>query len=179
MKPNSPRQAMASFSLTISGEVKKRCPVMKRTPSRRRRCRCMRWWEKNRTSGNPLHQPHPLISGMGSSSAALLTGMLGANALLGETAGTPGYPQPSDRERRPPGTNVFRPCWRASGNGAERRQDRLAQAGGQSHDDTVVLPDFYFPTKAARRDPAELRAAAGCHLQCQPGGAGDQGAGDG
>jgi homoserine kinase len=92
----------------------------------------------------------PLTSGLGSSSAALLTGMLGANALLGE------------------------PCTRAEmltlATESEGHPDNVVPAmlGGlvasvisdgrvvtrkllvSPMAVTVVLPDFYFPTKAAR-----------------------------
>src|SRR5271157_1427023 len=92
----------------------------------------------------------PLVSGMGSSSAALLTGMLGANALLGN---------PFPREE------VLTMATQSEGH-----PDNVVPAmlGGLvasviSQGEvvsrkllvspiviTVVLPDFYFPTKSAR-----------------------------
>jgi homoserine kinase len=92
----------------------------------------------------------PLVSGMGSSSAALLTGMMGANALLGN-------PFPRDE--------ILTMATESEGH-----PDNVVPAmlGGLvasvlDHDKvitrkllvsptaiTVVMPDFYFPTKAAR-----------------------------
>lgn len=92
----------------------------------------------------------PLVSGMGSSSAALLTGMLGANALLGN---------PFPREE------VLTMATQSEGH-----PDNVVPAmlGGLvasviSQGEvvsrkllvspiviTVVMPDFYFPTKSAR-----------------------------
>jgi homoserine kinase len=92
----------------------------------------------------------PLVSGMGSSSAALLTGMLGANVLLGK---------PFPREE------ILTMATQSEGH-----PDNVVPAmlGGLvastiSHGEviarkllvspmaiTVVMPDFYFPTKSAR-----------------------------
>lgn len=92
----------------------------------------------------------PLVSGMGSSSAALLTGMLGANALLGN---------PFPREE------ILTMATQSEGH-----PDNVVPAmlGGLvasviTHGNvvtrkllvspiviTVVMPDFYFPTKPAR-----------------------------
>lgn len=96
----------------------------------------------------------PLASGLGSSSAAMLTGMLGANALLGN---------PFDDEQ------VLRFAIEAEGHpdnvapamlgglvASIVYEERVisiklpARANRGPIHATVVLPDFYFPTKYAR-----------------------------
>lgn len=96
----------------------------------------------------------PLGSGMGSSSAAMLTGMLGANALLGNpftdeeilkfAIETEGHPD-----------NVA-PAMLGGLVASIVHEDRVvsmklsAKANHGSIHATVVLPDFDFPTKQAR-----------------------------
>jgi homoserine kinase len=96
----------------------------------------------------------PLGSGMGSSSAAMLTGMLGANALLGNpltdeeilklAIETEGHPD-----------NVA-PAMLGGLVGSIVHEQRVfsmklpARANHGSIHATVVLPDFDFPTKQAR-----------------------------
>ena len=92
----------------------------------------------------------PLISGMGSSSAALLTGMLGANALLGK---------PFPREE------ILVMATQSEGHPDNVVPAMLGGLVASAIKDgevvsrkllvspmtiTVVMPDFYFPTKAAR-----------------------------
>jgi homoserine kinase len=92
----------------------------------------------------------PLISGLGSSSAALLTGMLGANALLGEpfshqdilTMATENEGHPDNVVPAMLGGLV------ASVVRADGIVTRKLLVSPMSI--TVVFPDFYFPTKAAR-----------------------------
>jgi homoserine kinase len=92
----------------------------------------------------------PLISGLGSSSAALLTGMLGANALLGEpfsrqdilTMATESEGHPDNVVPAMLGGLV------ASVVHGDRIVTRKLLVSPMSV--TVVLPDFYFPTKTAR-----------------------------
>ena len=92
----------------------------------------------------------PLISGLGSSSAALLAGMLGANALLGEpfsrqdilTMATENEGHPDNVVPAMLGGLV------ASVIHGERIVTRKLLVSPMSI--TVVFPDFYFPTKAAR-----------------------------
>jgi homoserine kinase len=92
----------------------------------------------------------PLISGLGSSSAALLTGMLGANALLGEpfshqdilTMATENEGHPDNVVPAMLGGLV------ASVLCPDRIVTRKLLVSPTAI--TVVFPDFYFPTKAAR-----------------------------
>jgi homoserine kinase len=92
----------------------------------------------------------PLVSGMGSSSAALLTGLLGANALLGEpfrrdeilTLATQSEGHPDNVVPAMLGGLVAS----ALRNGAVVTRKLLVAPTAIS----VVLPDFYFPTKSAR-----------------------------
>jgi homoserine kinase len=92
----------------------------------------------------------PLISGLGSSSAAMLAGMLGANALLGE----PFSPQDiltmaTENEGHP--DNVVPAMLGglvASVLCADRIVTRKLLVSPMAI--TVVFPDFYFPTKMAR-----------------------------
>jgi homoserine kinase len=92
----------------------------------------------------------PLVSGLGSSSAALLTGMLGANALLGEpfsrqdilTMATENEGHPDNVVPAMLGGLV------ASVVHGDRIVTRKLLVSPMSV--TVVFPDFYFPTKTAR-----------------------------
>ncbi len=92
----------------------------------------------------------PLISGLGSSSAALLTGMLGANALLGEpfhrqeilTMATESEGHPDNVVPAMLGGLVAS----AIKDGQVVSRKLLVSPMAI----TVVFPDFYFPTKAAR-----------------------------
>ncbi len=92
----------------------------------------------------------PLISGLGSSSAAMLTGMLGANALLGEpfsradilTMATENEGHPDNVVPAMLGGLVASAI--SDGHVVTRKLLVSPMAV------TVVLPDYYFPTKAAR-----------------------------
>ncbi|HTX92672.1 MAG TPA: homoserine kinase [Anaerolineales bacterium] len=92
----------------------------------------------------------PLVSGMGSSSAALLAGMLGANALLGKpfpreeilTMATQSEGHPDNVVPAMLGGLV------ASAIKDGEVVSRKLLVSPMSI--TVVMPDFYFPTKAAR-----------------------------
>lgn len=92
----------------------------------------------------------PLPSGMGSSSAAMLTGLLGANALLGKpfsrdeilTMATQYEGHPDNVVPAMLGGLV------ASVVSGDKVVTRKLLVSPLSL--TVVLPDFYFPTKAAR-----------------------------
>jgi homoserine kinase len=92
----------------------------------------------------------PLTSGMGSSSAALLTGMLGANRLLGNpfrreeilTMATQSEGHPDNVVPAMLGGLV------ASAIKDGEVVSRKLMVSPMSI--TVVMPDFYFPTKAAR-----------------------------
>jgi homoserine kinase len=92
----------------------------------------------------------PLTSGMGSSSAAMLTGMLGANALLGEPFSRADIlVMATENEGHP--DNVVPAMLGglvASALGDGHVVTRKLLVSPMSV--TVVLPDFYFPTKAAR-----------------------------
>jgi homoserine kinase len=92
----------------------------------------------------------PLISGMGSSSAALVTGMLGANTLLGNP-----FPQneimtmATQLEGHP--DNVVPAMLGGLVASAIRSGEVVSRKLLVSPMAiTVVFPDFYFPTKAAR-----------------------------
>ncbi len=92
----------------------------------------------------------PLISGMGSSSAALLTGMLGANTLLGDQ-----FPRQeiltmaTQLEGHP--DNVVPAMLGGLVASALRDGEVVSRKLRVSPMSiTVVFPDFYFPTKAAR-----------------------------
>lgn len=92
----------------------------------------------------------PLTSGLGSSSAAMLTGMLGANALLGDpfsraeilTMATQNEGHPDNVVPAMLGGLVASVV--ADGKVVTRKLLVSPMAV------TVVLPDYYFPTKAAR-----------------------------
>ena len=92
----------------------------------------------------------PLTSGLGSSSAAMLTGLLGANALLGKpftrdeilTMATQYEGHPDNVVPAMLGGLV------ASVINEDKIVTRKLVVSPMSI--TVVLPDFYFPTKAAR-----------------------------
>ncbi|MGD0612377.1 MAG: homoserine kinase [Anaerolineales bacterium] len=92
----------------------------------------------------------PLVSGMGSSSAALLTGMLGANALLGNpfarkdilTLATQSEGHPDNVVPAMLGGLVAS----AITHGEVISRKLLVSPMAI----TVVMPDFYFPTKIAR-----------------------------
>jgi homoserine kinase len=92
----------------------------------------------------------PLISGLGSSSAALLTGMLGANALLDEPFSREDIlTMATENEGHP--DNVV-PAMLGGLVASVIRTDRIVtrKLVVSPITITVVLPDFYFPTKAAR-----------------------------
>ena len=92
----------------------------------------------------------PLISGLGSSSAALLTGMLGANALLGEPFSHQDIlTMATENEGHP--DNVV-PAMLGGLVASVLRADQIVTRKLLVSPTaiTVVLPDFYFPTKAAR-----------------------------
>ena len=92
----------------------------------------------------------PLISGLGSSSAALLTGMLGANALLGEPLARQDIlSMATENEGHP--DNVV-PAMLGGLVASVLRGDQIVSRKlvVSPMSITVVLPDFYFPTKTAR-----------------------------
>ena len=92
----------------------------------------------------------PLISGLGSSSAALLTGMLGANALLGEPLSRQDIlSMATENEGHP--DNVV-PAMLGGLVATVLSGDKIVSRKlvVSPMTITVVLPDFYFPTKAAR-----------------------------
>jgi homoserine kinase len=92
----------------------------------------------------------PLISGLGSSSAALLTGMLGANALLNEPFSRQDIlSMATENEGHP--DNVVPAMLGglvATVLSGDKIVSRKLLVSPMSI--TVVFPDFYFPTKAAR-----------------------------
>ena len=92
----------------------------------------------------------PLISGLGSSSAALLTGMLGANALLGDPFSHQDIlTMATENEGHP--DNVV-PAMLGGLVASVIRSDNIVtrKLVVSPMSITVVFPDFYFPTKAAR-----------------------------
>lgn len=92
----------------------------------------------------------PLISGLGSSSAALLTGMLGANALLGEPLSHDDIlSMATENEGHP--DNVV-PAMLGGLVATVLKGDQVVSRKllVSPMTITVVLPDFYFPTKTAR-----------------------------
>lgn len=92
----------------------------------------------------------PLMSGLGSSSAALLTGMLGANALLGEPFSRQDIlTMATENEGHP--DNVV-PALLGGLVASVVRGDRIVtrKLVVSPMSITVVFPDFYFPTKTAR-----------------------------
>jgi homoserine kinase len=92
----------------------------------------------------------PLVSGLGSSSAALLTGMLGANALLGEPFSSEEIlSMATENEGHP--DNVV-PAMLGGLVASVLSGDRIVtrKLVVSPMTITVVFPDFYFPTKAAR-----------------------------
>jgi len=92
----------------------------------------------------------PLSSGLGSSSAAMLTGMLGANALLGEPFSSEQIMTMATQDEGHPDNVV--PAMLGGlvasviDNGTVVSRKLLVSPLSI----TVVMPDFYFPTKAAR-----------------------------
>jgi homoserine kinase len=92
----------------------------------------------------------PLISGLGSSSAALLTGMLGANALLGEPFSRQDILVMATRNEGHPDNVV--PAMLGGLVASVLRADRIVTRKllVSPMAITVVFPDYYFPTKAAR-----------------------------
>ncbi len=121
----------------------------------------------------------PLGSGMGSSSAALLTGLLGANDLLGSPMSdevildlaieTEGHPD-----------NVA-PAMLGGLVVSMVKEDRAFSVRLPAEDDyehlfvTIALPDFYFPTDQARAILPESGLLGGRGLQYQPSDFGDRG----
>jgi homoserine kinase len=92
----------------------------------------------------------PLISGLGSSSAALLTGMLGANALLGEPLARQDILSLATENEGHPDNVV--PAMLGGLVATVLSGDKIVSRKlvVSPMTITVVLPDFYFPTKAAR-----------------------------
>jgi homoserine kinase len=92
----------------------------------------------------------PLISGLGSSSAALLTGMLGANVLLGSLFSNEQILTMATLSEGHPDNVV--PAMLGGLVASAVRDDRVVTRKLLVSPTaiTVVLPDFYFPTKAAR-----------------------------
>ncbi len=92
----------------------------------------------------------PLMSGLGSSSAALLTGMLGANALLGEPCSRQDIlTMATENEGHP--DNVV-PAMLGGLVASVVCEDQIVtrKLVVSPMSITVVFPDFYFPTKTAR-----------------------------
>ncbi len=92
----------------------------------------------------------PIMSGLGSSSAAMLTGMLGANALLGEPCSRQDIlTMATENEGHP--DNVV-PAMLGGLVASVVCEDQIVtrKLVVSPMTITVVFPDFYFPTKAAR-----------------------------
>jgi homoserine kinase len=92
----------------------------------------------------------PLISGLGSSSAALLTGMLGANALLGGTFRPQEILTMATELEGHPDNVVPAMLGGLVASAIKDGQVVSRKLLVSPLAITVVFPDFYFPTKAAR-----------------------------
>jgi homoserine kinase len=92
----------------------------------------------------------PLVSGLGSSSAALLTGLMGANALLGNIFSQEQILTMATQSEGHPDNVV--PAMLGGLVASVVRQDRVVSRKLLVSPTaiTVVMPDFYFPTKSAR-----------------------------
>jgi homoserine kinase len=92
----------------------------------------------------------PLISGMGSSSAALLTGLMGANALLDSPFSREQILNMATRSEGHPDNVV--PAMLGGLVASVVREDKIVTRKLLVSPTaiTVVMPDFYFPTKTAR-----------------------------
>ena len=92
----------------------------------------------------------PLISGMGSSSAALLTGMLGANTLLGNPFPREEILLMATQSEGHPDNVVPAMLGGLVASAIKDGQVVSRKLLVSPMTITVVMPDFYFPTKAAR-----------------------------
>jgi len=92
----------------------------------------------------------PLISGLGSSSAALLTGMLGANALLGSPFPREEILTMATQSEGHPDNVVPAMLGGLVASAIKDGQVVSRKLLVSPMSITVVMPDFYFPTKAAR-----------------------------
>jgi homoserine kinase len=139
------------LSLTISGEGEKTLPTDEKNAIAAAALQLYALVGKN-PAGLAIRCINriPLVSGMGSSSAALLTGMLGANALLGETFSREEIlSMATENEGHP--DNVV-PAMLGGLVASVLSGDRIVtrKLVVSPMTITVVFPDFYFPTKAAR-----------------------------
>ena len=142
--------------VTIEGEGRGiTCPTTRTTPSWMPRCRSTTWPERP-AAGCRIHCINrvPLSSGLGSSSAAMLTGMLGANALLGNPFSDEEILKLAiETEGHPDNVAPAMLGGLVASIVHERRVISLklpARANRSPIHVTVVLPDFDFPTKQAR-----------------------------
>lgn len=92
----------------------------------------------------------PLTSGLGSSSAALLTGMLGANALLGNPFSREQILTMATQNEGHPDNVVPAMLGGLVASVVNDGRIVMRKLVVSPMSITVVLPDFYFPTKAAR-----------------------------
>jgi homoserine kinase len=92
----------------------------------------------------------PLISGLGSSSAALLTGMLGANALLGDPFSREEILAMATESEGHPDNVVPAMLGGLVASVISNGKIVMRKLMVSPMTITVVMPDFYFPTKAAR-----------------------------
>jgi homoserine kinase len=92
----------------------------------------------------------PLVSGLGSSSAALLTGLMGANALLGNIFSLEQILTMATQSEGHPDNVV--PAMLGGLVASVVRENRVVSRKLLVSPTaiTVVMPDFYFPTKSAR-----------------------------
>ena len=92
----------------------------------------------------------PLVSGLGSSSAALLTGLMGANSLLGCPYSNEQILTMATRSEGHPDNVV--PAMLGGLVASVVREDKVVTRKLLVSPTaiTVVMPDFYFPTKVAR-----------------------------
>jgi homoserine kinase len=139
------------FSLTISGEGEKTLPKDETNAIAAAALQLYKLAGKD-PSGLSIHCINriPLISGLGSSSAALVTGMLGANSLLGEPFSRQDIlTMATENEGHP--DNVV-PAMLGGLVASVVCDDRIVtrKLVVSPMSITVVFPDFYFPTKTAR-----------------------------
>jgi homoserine kinase len=139
------------LSLTISGEGEQTLPQNETNAVVAAALQLFRLAGKD-PAGLSIHCINriPLISGLGSSSAALLTGMLGANALLGEPFSRQDIlTMATENEGHP--DNVV-PAMLGGLVASVVCEDSIVtrKLVVSPMSITVVFPDFYFPTKTAR-----------------------------
>jgi homoserine kinase len=92
----------------------------------------------------------PLVSGMGSSSAALLTGMLGANRLLGNPFRRDEILKMATQSEGHPDNVVPAMLGGLVASAIKNGEVVSRKLLVSPMTITVVMPDYYFPTKAAR-----------------------------